>query len=120
MEFNIKIWKKFRYKKRVLLIREDDFQIKKIVDDKKKKKSQKIKTYSLADALILDQTKKNDLEIFIAAKDYKLTIVPLNFEDKAKIIFNIEKIIKKFTFQNVFKDYNEKMSQYSDKDNEIL
>ena len=119
MEFNIKIWKKFRYKKRVLLIREDDFQIKKIVDDKKKKKSQKIKTYSLADALILDQTKKNDLEIFIAAKDYKLTIVPLNFEDKAKIIFNIEKIIKKFTFQNVFKDYNEKMSQYSDKDNEI-
>ena len=120
MEFNIKIWKNFRYKKRLLLIRDDDFQIKKIVDEKKKKKkNEKIKTYSLNDALILDQTKKNDLEIFIASKDYKLTITPANFEDKAKIIKSIEKIIKKFTFQNVFKDYNEKMSQYNDKENEI-
>ena len=75
--------------------------------------------YSLIDALILDQTKKNDLEIFIASKDYKLTIIPANFEDKAKIINTIEKIIKKFTFQNVFKDYNLKMSQYNDKENEI-
>ena len=120
MEFNIKIWKNFRNKKRLLIIREDDFQIKKIVDDKKKKKkNENIKTYSLIDALILDQTKKNDLEIFIASKDYKLTIIPANFEDKAKIINTIEKIIKKFTFQNVFKDYNLKMSQYNDKENEI-
>lgn len=59
MEFNIKIWKNFRNKKRLLIIREDDFQIKKIVDDKKKKKkNENIKTYSLIDALILDQTKK--------------------------------------------------------------
>jgi len=120
MEFQIKIWKNFRYKKRLLVIRQDDFQIKKIVDEKKKKKkNDEIQTYSLTDAIILDQTKKNDLEIFIATKDYKITITPSNIEDKVKIINNIEKIIKRFTFQNVFKDYNEKMSQYNDKENEI-
>ena len=120
MEFNIKVWKNFRNKKRILIIRQNDFQIKKIVDDKKKKKKvDKIKTYSLSGALIVDQTKKNDLEIFIGSKDYKLTITPASFEDKAKIINNIETIIKNFTFQNVYKDYNEKMSQYNDKLNEI-
>ena len=119
MEFDIKIWKNFGYKKRILIIRETDFQIKKIHKEnkKKKKKESEIKTYSLADALIMDQTKNKDLEIFIAAKDYQITIKPSNSEDKVKIINNIEKIIKNYTFQNVFKDYNEKMSKYNE--NEI-
>ena len=62
MEFQIKIWKNFRYKKRLLVIRQDDFQKKKIVDEKKKKKkNDEIQTYSLTDAIILDHTKKNDI-----------------------------------------------------------
>ena len=118
MEFEIKIWKNFHYKKRQLIIREDDFQIKKI-NNKKKKGENEVKTYSLTDALILDQTKNDFLEILIASKDYKITIYPLTNDDKNQIIKNIEKIIKKYTFQNVYKDYNEKMSKYEDKENEI-
>ena len=120
MEFDIKIWEKFRYKMRKLIIRRNDFQIKKIPKDKKKKKKENdIKTYSLSDAIVLDQSNKSDIAIFIANKDYKLTITPLNLEDKAKIMYHIDKIIKKFTFQNVYKDYNEKMTNINDKDNEI-
>ena len=112
MEFDIKIWKKFRYKMRKLIIRRNDFQIKKMPKDKKKKKKENdIKTYSLSDAIVLDQSNKSDIAIFIANKDYKLTITPLNLEDKAKIMYHIDKIIKKFTFQNVYKDYNEKMTR---------
>ena len=59
------------------------------------------------------------LEILIASKDYQMTIKPSNSEDKIRIINNFDKIIKNFTFQNVFKDYNEKMSKYNDKENEI-
>ena len=121
MEFNVKVWKNFRYKKRLLIIRETDFQIKKIHKEnkKKKKKEDEIKTYSLTDALILDQTEDKDLQILIASKDYQMTIKPSNSEDKIRIINNFDKIIKNFTFQNVFKDYNEKMSKYNDKENEI-
>ena len=36
MEFEIKIWKNFHYKKRQMIIREDDFQIKKIHKENKK------------------------------------------------------------------------------------
>ena len=120
MEFDIKVWKKFGYKMRKLIIRQNDFQIKKIPKEKKKKKKEdEIKTYSLSDALILDQSNKKDIAIFIASKDYKLTITPLNLEDKIKIIFHIDKIIKRFTFHNVYKDYNEKMTSPTYKDNEV-
>ena len=121
MEFDVKVWKNFHYKKRKMIIREKDFQIKKIHKDNKKKKKNEdeIKTYPLSDALIVDQSKNNDLEIFIASKDFKITIKPANSEDKIKIVNNIENIIKNFTFQNVYKDYNEKMAQYNNPDNEI-
>ena len=121
MEFNVKIWKKFQWKKRILIIRENDFQIKKTHKPNKKKKQKEdvIHTYSLSDALILDQTKNNDLSLLIASKDYKQYIKPSNIDDKAKIIQAIENIIKKFTFQNVYKEYNEKMAQFNDRENEI-
>ena len=121
MEFNVKIWKKFQWKKRILIIRENDFQIKKTHKPNKKKKQKEdvFHTYSLSDALILDQTKNNDLSLLIASKDYKQYIKPSNIDDKAKIIQAIENIIKKFTFQNVYKEYNEKMAQFNDRENEI-
>ena len=121
MEFKVKIWKNFGYKKRILIIRETDFQIKKIPKEnkKKKKKEDEIKTYSLTDALILDQSEDKDLQILVASKDYQMRIKLYNSEDKIRIIHYFEKIIKNYTFQNVFKDYNEKMSKYNDKENEI-
>ena len=43
MEFNVKIWKKFQWKKRVLIIRENDFQLKKVFKPQKKKKQKETK-----------------------------------------------------------------------------
>ena len=121
MEFNVKIWKKFQWKKRVLIIRENDFQLKKVFKPQKKKKQKEdvIHTYSLTDALILDHTKNNDLLLLIASKDYKHSIKPANDNDKTKIIQSIENIITKFTVQNVYKDYNDKIAQFSDTGTEM-
>ena len=121
MEFNVKIWKKFQWKKRVLIIRENDFQLKKVFKPQKKKKQKEdeIHTYSLTDALILDHTKNNDLLLLIASKDYKHSIKPANPDDKSRIIQAIENIITKFTVQNVYKDYNDKIAQFNDSGSEM-
>ena len=121
MEFNVKIWKKFQWKKRVLIIRENDFQLKKVFKPQKKKKQKEdeIHTYSLTDALILDHTKNNDLLLLIASKDYKHSIKPANPDDKSRIIQTIENIITKFTVQNVYKDYNDKIAQFNDSGSEM-
>ena len=121
MEFNVKIWKKFQWKRRILIIRENDFQLKKVFKPQKKKKQKEdiIHTYSLTDALILDHTKNNDLLLLIASKDYKHSIKPANADDKMKIIQAIENIITKFTVQNVYKNYNDKIAQFNDSENEM-
>ena len=124
MEFNVKIYKNFRWKKRILIIRENDFQLKKVekidkVLKKKKQKEKVIYTYPIINALILDQSKNNDFEILIASKDYKQYIKTTNLEDKNKIIQSFENIIKENTFQNVYKEYNEKMAQFNSDENEI-
>ena len=121
MEFNVKVWKKFGWKKRLLIIREKDFQITKSEKPQKKKKTKEniIHTYSLDNALVLDQSKTNDFEILIASKDYKQYVKTTNVEDKNKIIQGIENIIKQNTFQNVYKEYNEKMAQFSTVESEI-
>jgi hypothetical protein len=61
MELNVKVWKNFHWKKRIIIIREKDFQIKKREQQKKKKKQKQkedeIHTYPLIDTLALDQSK---------------------------------------------------------------
>ena len=70
-------------------------------------------------ALILDQSKKQDLEILITTKNYKQYIKPLNLEDKNTIIKKIEDIIKKITIKNVYHDYNEKVASYNTGENNL-
>ena len=121
MEFNVKIWKNFRWKKRILVIGEKDIQIKKTEKPQKKKKTKddEIHTFTLTTAIVLDQTKNNDFELLIAAKDYKIYIKTATIEDKDKIIQSIENIIKENTFKNVYKEYNEKMAQFNTGEAEI-
>jgi hypothetical protein len=122
MEFDIKNWKNYRWNKRKLIIREveGDFQIKKEKKpNDKKQKEDIIRTYSLHNALILDQSKKQDLEILITTKNYKQYIKPLNLEDKNTIIKKIEDIIKKITIKNVYHDYNEKVASYNTGENNL-
>jgi hypothetical protein len=123
MKFIVKVWKNFRWKKRQLLIREkeQDFQIKKIDKPIKKKKTKEdeIHTYALINAIIIDQSKKNELQILIATKDYKQYLKPYNVDDKLKIIRVIGDIIKANTFQNAYKEYNEKVAQFNVGENEM-
>ncbi len=122
MEFNVKCWKNYGWKKRKLIIREDkgDFQIKEEKQQKnKKQKEDIIQTYSLHNALIIDQTKGNDIDILITTKDYKQYIKPFTFEDKNAIIQKTEDIIKKITIKNAYKEYNDKVASYNTGDNDL-
>ena len=121
MEFNVKVWRNFHWKKRILIIREKDFLVKKTEKPPKKKKAndEEIRTYNILNAIVLDQSKNNDYEILIASKDYKVYVKTTNAEDKTNIIQGIENSIKENTFQNVYKEYNEKVAQYNVGENEM-
>ena len=114
MEFDVKVWKSLQWKKRKLIIGEKDFKIKNISKNHKTE----IKDYSLINAYILDQSKKNDLQLLIITKSYKKHIKPKNPNEKKTIIEEIEKIIKKNTFEDAFsqeyKKYNKQASNYNE------
>ena len=122
MIFTVKVWKNFRWKKRQLIIGEDNFLIKKLDKPQKKKKQKDDDNhqYQLSNALILDQSKNNDIVILIATKDYKVYIKTYNTDDKIKIIKKIENIIKNNLYQNAYKEYNEKVAKYNVEEEEEL
>ena len=109
MEFHVKVWKQIllTWHNKTLRIRDNDFQIEKAG---KKKIS---KTYSLFSAVLVDQSKNNDLQILIGTSSYKVYIKPLSKEDKQKIISKFEEKIKQFssktTFSNDYMRYNEEL-----------
>ena len=121
MEINVKVWKNFHWKKRLLIIRENDFITQKMPQKtpKKKKEENIVHVYPLTTAVIIDESKPNDYQILIESKEYKIYIKTFTEADKNKIIQAIGNIIKENTFQNVFKEYNEKMAKFNVDENEI-
>ena len=115
MEFEVKVWKQLllTWHKRILRIRDNDFQIEKIGKKGKEKKQKEIKTYSLFSAVLVDQSKHNDLQILVGTSSYKVFIKPLTKEDKQKIISKFEEKIKQFSNQTAFSEdyarYNEEL-----------
>ena len=88
--------------KRNLIIKDNIFEIEKDKFDNKKE----VKTYPLYSAVLVDQSKGNDLQILIGTSSYKVFIKPLTKEDKKKIILLLEDKIKQFSCQNTFsQDY---------------
>ena len=84
------------------MIKDNIFQIEREKFDKNKE----IVTYPLFSAVLVDQSKDDDLQILIGTSSYKVFIKPLSFEDKEKIISNLEEKIKLFSTQNTFsQDY---------------
>ena len=116
MEFQVKVWKQLllTWQKRKLIIRDNIFQIEKEKFGKKKD----IITYPLYSAVLVDQSKQNDLQILVGTSSYKIFIKPLSKEDKRKIILKLEEKIKQFSTQIAFsKDYlktNEEILAYAD------
>ena len=121
MEFNVKIWKNLHWAKKKLIIYEEEglFEIKSENPKKQKDEKKNKYKYSLDNALILDQSKNNDIEILIATKDYKQYIKTLNEKDKKTIIEKVEEIIKKITFKNAYKEYNDKIAKYNKEESEM-
>ena len=106
MEFQVKVWKQLllTWHKRTLIIRDNDFQIEK---KGKLEKLREKKTYPLYNAVLVDQSKHNDLNILVGTSSYKVFIKPLTKEDKRKIISKLEEKIKHFSSQTTFsEDYN--------------
>ena len=88
--------------RRTLIIRDNIFEIEKVKFDKNKE----VITYPLYSAVLVDQSKENDLQILIGTSSYKVYIKPLTREDKIKIINILEQKIKQFSSQNTFsQDY---------------
>jgi hypothetical protein len=107
-EFYVKI-KSFTWKKNILIIRENDFQLK-----KEKSKSKDMNTYSLMNAIVLDVTEKNDLRIMVSTSLYRLYIKPLNLEDKKLILSSLEEIIRKNLEKTAFSpEYFQYLKQIS-------
>ena len=107
-EFHVKI-KSFGWKKYILIIREDDFQLK-----KEKSKSKDKYTYSLMNAVVLDKSEKTDLKILVSTSLYRVFIKPLNIDDKKIILSNLEEIVQKLTAKTAFSpDYFQYLKEIS-------
>ena len=112
MKFEVKVWKPLllTWHKRTLIIRENDFQIERVG---KLKKLTEAKTYPLYSAVLVDQSKDDDLNILIGTSSYKVFIRPLSKEDKNIIISKLEEKIKLFssktTFSEEYNKYNEEL-----------
>ena len=77
------------------MIRESDFQL-------KKKKSKDIVTYSLMNAVVFDESEKNDLKIMVSTSSYRIYIKPLNLDDKKIILSQLEEIVQKLASKTAF------------------
>ena len=99
-EFKVKI-KSFRWKNYYLIIRENDFQL-------KKEKSKYFYTYSLINAAVYDVSEKDSMKIMVASSLYKLFIKPLNINDKNSILKGLENIVRKKAAETAFsQDYHQ-------------
>ena len=99
-EFKVKI-KSFSWKTYYLIIRENDFQL-------KKEKKKYYYTYSLKNAAVYDVSSKDSLKIMVSSSLYSIYIKPLNLDDKVLILSSLEKIVRKKAAETAFShDYNQ-------------
>ena len=111
-EFRVKV-KYLTWKKYYLIIRENDFQL-------KKEKAKSIRTYSLSNAGVFDLSENNSLKILVTSPIYKKVIQPYSLEDKQQILLNLEKIVRKKTADSVFSSgyyqYKKEIAKTDEKD----
>ena len=110
-EFKVQI-KSFRWKNYFLIIRENDFQL-------KKEKKKYYYTYSLENAAVFDVSDKDTMKIMVSSSLYKLFIKPLNMTDKNLILSSLEKIVTKkaakTAFSNNYFEYKKEIAKTEEK-----
>ena len=106
LEFKVKI-KSFSWKNYYLIIRENDFQL-------KKEKTKYYYTYSLSKAAVFDVSDKEMQKIMVSSSKYKIFIRPSNKEDKNAILSSLEKIVSKKAAETAFsQDYHQYKKEIS-------
>ena len=110
-QFKVQI-KSFRWKNYFLIIRDNDFQL-------KKEKKKYYYTYSLENAAVFDVSDKDGMRIMVSSSFYKLFIKPLNSADKNLILQGLEKIVQKkaaeTAFSNNYFEYKKEISKTDEK-----
>ena len=110
-EFKVKL-KSFSWKNYYLIIRENDFQL-------KKEKKKYYYTYSLANAVVYDVSTKDSLKIMISSSLYSILLKPLNLDDKTQILSSLEKIVRKkaaeTAFSNDYHQYKKEIAKTDEK-----
>ena len=110
-EFKVKI-KSFSWKNYYLIIRENDFQL-------KKEKKKYYYTYSLANAAVYDVSSRDSLKIMVSSSLYTIYIKPLNLDDKTQILSSLEKIVRKkaaeTAFSNDYHQYKKEIAKTDEK-----
>ena len=100
LEYHVQV-KFFKYSNYILVIRDNDFILK-----KEKSKSKDIYTYSLVNAVVLDRTEKNVPKISVSSGTYSMYIKPINLEEKKSLLSVLEDKIKELSKQTAFsQDY---------------
>ena len=110
-EFKVKI-KSFTWKKYYLIIRENDFQL-------KKEKKKHYYTYSLDNSAVFDVSEGDNLKIMVSSASYKIFIKPLSPEDKTIILSSLERIVRKRAAETAFSpnyfEYKKEISKTEEK-----
>ena len=110
LEFHVKI-KSITWKNYILTIGEKEFTLQK---ENKKTKFNKIQTYSLVNAVVLDRSEKNNLKILITSPLYTFQIKISKLDEKNLILSKFEEIIKKNSAKTAFsKDYYKHLQEIS-------
>lgn len=111
-EYYVKV-KKIVWSNYILTLRENDFQLKKV----KAHIHKETLTYSLMNAVVMDESERNDLRIMVSTSLYRIYIKPESLEDKRQILSKLEEKIQKQASKTAFSaDYFEYLKQLSQKE----
>ena len=111
-EFHVKV-KRIVWSNYILILRDNDFQLKKV----KARIHKETLTYSLMNAVVIDESERNDLRIMISTSFYRIYIKPNTLEDKRQILSKLEEKIQKQASKTAFSaDYFEYLKQLSQKE----
>ena len=113
MEFNIKIWKFLGWQNRTLIMKDTGFQI-------KEQKNRQSQIYPLTNAILIDLSKNDIVQIFIKTKAYSLYLKSENPKEGKILIHKFEEIINKNSTKTAFSEeyqkYNQEISKFNEKD----
>ena len=111
-EYYVKV-KRIVWSNYILTLRENDFQLKKV----KARIHKETLTYTLMNAVVIDESERNDLRIMVSTSFYRIYIKPNSLEDKRQILSKLEEKIQRQSSKTAFSaNYFEYLKKLSEKE----